>query len=379
MPDTFDNRRASARACRGLGALLLSESTQAALAWAQRGLDALAGAQVEETITLQLLLADIYTALGDDAQAEHALNTALSLIPAAARTLRISALSKLSNLARLEGNHSQAAAVGQEAIRLAEQSHDQLALGVLWGNLAIDQIYLGEWAASLASHHKALGLAKQLGNVAEQIRLTGNLGSLYRDLGDDETVHDYLLTALEQARAHKTLRENVLYIQCTLADFHLRRNEVGSAVVALEDATQLAADLAIKPLLPYIESFWALAYLAQGQIELAAAAVAKGLALARELDYAHPIAICLRTKGQVLLAQGECEAALDSFARSADLLTDDPFEGARTKLEWARALITSGDRVHARRLLTETSLIFERLDAQREMVIARGMLLAEQE
>src|SRR5262245_47063994 len=113
------------------------------------------------------------------------------------------------------------------------------------------------------------------------------LGSLYRDLGDDEVAARYLFGAVRQARERKTLREIVLYIQCTVADFHLRRHEVEPATVALTEATTLASELQIKPLQPYILSFWVLAHLAQGQIDEAQVAATEALVLARELDNPH--------------------------------------------------------------------------------------------
>jgi tetratricopeptide (TPR) repeat protein len=375
LPDTPDNRRTEARTCRALGALLRSEASQEALYWVQRGLALLEDNKGEEAVSLNLLLADIHTKLGNIAQAGEALDAALPMIPSLG-PLRIDALTQLSNLARLQGNHAQAVRDGLEAIRLAEQIQDNFALGILWGNLGIDQIYLGEWEASLASQQNALALARQLGNVVEQIRLASNLGSLYCDLGDDETAARYLFAALEQARHQKTLQEDLLYIQCMLTDFHLRRNEVTQAMAALEEATALANALQIRPLQPYIHNFWALAHLAQWQIDQAEAAVTAALALALEIDNPHTEGTCLRTKGQVLLARGEHAEALTAFARSAGLFANDPYGAARTRLEWARALLAGGANTQAMQLLAEAGAVFERLGAQREMAIVRSMSLA---
>ncbi|MCL4861743.1 MAG: CHAT domain-containing protein [Caldilineaceae bacterium] len=376
LPDTTANRKTRARVCRLMGALLRSEAGQEAISWVQRGLTLLDDEQGEEAASLHLLLADIYTKLGDDVQARQSLDFAVAMMPPTLSSLRIDALIQLSNLARLQGDHAQAVSNGQEAIRLAEQSHDYLALGILWGNLAIDQIYLGEWHASQNSHQRALALAEQMGDVAEQIRLTSNLGSLYRDLGDDEAASRYLFAALEQARNHKTLQEDLLYIQCTLADYHLRRNEVTQAMAALQEATSLANELQIIPLQPYIQSFWALAYLGQGEVDQAQAAATQALALAHGVENPHTLGTCLRTQGQVLLARGAYAEALDAFAHSAELLADDPYEAARTKLEWGRTL-ASGANAQAAQLLAEAGAVFERLGARREAAMIRELIIED--
>jgi hypothetical protein len=67
--------------------------------------------------------------------------------------------------------------------------------------------------------------------------------------------------------------------------------------------------------------------------------------------------------GQVQLALGHTDTALEVFAQSKELLADEPYELARTMTAWGAALCAAGDD-QGIALLQESIEIYANLGAQ---------------
>ena len=91
--------------------------------------------------------------------------------------------------------------------------------------------------------------------------------------------------------------------------------------------------------------------------------------------------VSLRVLGQAQIANGQPDLAMASFEQSLALLADrDPYEAARTKMEWGACLRLSGDATQAERgtaLLSEARDAFQRLGARGELARTEEMLNLE--
>jgi hypothetical protein len=120
--------------------------------------------------------------------------------------------------------------------------------------------------------------------------------------------------------------------------------------------------------------------LAEGHLQEARAQIERSLKLAREMELVPEEGMSLRVLGQVLLDSGQSEAAVEAFAQSLSLLeAKDPYEAARTRLEWGRALISErevpGSSIRqGATLLQEARETFERLGAKRDLAVVDELL-----
>ena len=75
--------------------------------------------------------------------------------------------------------------------------------GTLYGNLGVLFRSLGEYQKAKEYHEKALAIATQIGDRKEEGKLYGNLGLVFRSLGEyqkaKETIFLYSKTFIDQA------------------------------------------------------------------------------------------------------------------------------------------------------------------------------------
>ena len=150
-------------------------------------------------------------------------------------------------------------------------------------------------------------------------------------------------------------------------DLYLRQGEAERAAPLLAEAESLALEADAKDQLPEIYRGRALVRLAGQDRRSALEDAERSVKLAQELRMDPEAGMSLRVKGQVLLAGGQDEPALAAFERSLSLLTDDPYESARTKATWGRALVSIGDVDEGRALLQEASLSLQGLGAKQDL------------
>ena len=102
--------------------------------------------------------------------------------------------------------------------------------------------------------------------------------------------------------------------------------------------------------------------------------------LARELGMELEEGMSQRILGQALLANEQPKPALSALERSLSLLADqDPYEAARTKIQWGQVLV-SGLEVpcsssgQGTAMLQEAREAFEKLGAKRDLATVNGLL-----
>ncbi|MET1232041.1 MAG: adenylate/guanylate cyclase domain-containing protein [Candidatus Limnocylindrales bacterium] len=116
--------------------------------------------------------------------------------------------------------------------------------------------------------------------------------------------------------------------------------------------------------------------LAMGDIETARTAVEELELIAPEFDQQPFMAAALTARGQLLLEQGQHAEAMPILAQAWRLWQeiDLPYESARARVLYGRALLADGDEVTARRDLRAARAVFERLGASLDLQQVRQLL-----
>jgi tetratricopeptide (TPR) repeat protein len=110
------------------------------------------------------------------------------------------ALSHLGRTYNFLGEHQQAFAYHEQALRIARELGDQHGEGRALSHLGADHQELGDAHTAIAYHEQYLAIARNLGDQHGQGRALGNLGVTYRDLGDARTAMKYCEQYLAIAR-----------------------------------------------------------------------------------------------------------------------------------------------------------------------------------
>lgn len=369
-PDSPERRDHIARICRGMGELLESEDPQAALAWLQRGLAALGEANPLEEALLHRRLSAVSIITGQHDQAQAALGRCLRLLPPGADVLRADVLVNLGVSACATGDLRAGREHFTRALAVYERHGNLWREAMIRQNLGVLATIAGDWPAAAEEYRRGLALAEQLDSPDRRADLSLNLGVIAIKRGDYAEAAGLFAQSMALAERH-SLRETIVYVQTNLATLAVAQQQWGLVAEPLVRAERLAHELEIQGELPEIYRGWALLHIARGDLGAARRAVDQALEVARRLDDPLAEGMARRVEGQLLLAAGQPAAALAAFAASLALLEDDPYEAARTRAAWGRALI-SADPAQAQALLAEARATFERLGARGDLAALEG-------
>jgi tetratricopeptide (TPR) repeat protein len=365
--------------CEGMGDLLQHESPREALDWLRRGLEELAGANGPAEATLHITMGDVLRGMGNYDAAVHSLQRGLDLRPQGPDPWRARALINLGLIYSVKGDLEQAQDHYLRALEISQQLGDRWKMVDIRMNLAMAARIAGEWERAACQYQEALELARQLGGMRQQAQIALNLGVLYTKRGEHELAARHLAHCLEIVDT-RGMKVGLVFCRSNLGDLHLRRGDLAAAANALAEAERLALETDTKYLLPEISRRWAEVHLAEGHPQEAQAQIERSLKLAREIELVPEEGMSLRVLAQVLLDNDQPEAAVEAFAQSLSLLeAKDPYEAARTRLEWGRALISEPEAPGSSTrqgitLLQEARATFERLGAQHDLAAVDELL-----
>jgi tRNA A-37 threonylcarbamoyl transferase component Bud32/tetratricopeptide (TPR) repeat protein len=376
LPESQEIRLLRARACRGMSELLEPEAPKEALVWVRRGLDELASADVMEEAALYLRQGSALIAIGDNVAALTALKESLRLLPETPTDWRASVLMSMGVVYCSQGDIERGKACHMQALEIYEQFGNIRGMISIRHNLGIEMEIAGNWVGAAHEYQQALDLTEQLGSVGHRTDLELSLGILQTKRGNSMAALAHLSRCLELGQ-HYGLSEYIAACQASLADLWIRLADWEQAEISLAEADRLAHALDTKYQLPEIEREWAQLRLAQGDQAAALRHAERSVALARELDSDLDQGIGLRVLGQVLLADNQYAEGMGTYSKSLAILSSrDPYEAARTRVQWGTALRISADDDQALALIHEARAAFQALGAQHDLQIVNHILQA---
>jgi tetratricopeptide (TPR) repeat protein len=372
-------RELRARACLGLGDLRQHDSLMAALAWLERGLQELANDDSSIRAELLIKIGTVSMALGKHQVALQAVQQSLDLLPKTANTLRMRALITEGAIYSSQGNVALGHLHTLEALRIAEDLHDHFRLLSILSNSGLENGILGQWKDAEADFLRALGIAQQIGSLTEEAKLANNLGVLYTDMGRLDEALPYLARAQELAK-NLDLHDFLPFVLTSLGDLCIRREDWRAAEEALAGAEEAAQRPGTD--YPLAEAYFLRSHVlrATGHTREAIVLAQRAVDLAHELDLTQEEGKAWRALGQALLADGQTGKAGEAFQSSLDFLAgQNAYEAARTKVQWALALLHAADRAAVQRglaMLHEASAVFAECGAERDLASVDRILNA---
>lgn len=374
LPDSPSTRELIARACRGVGESLQYESPQDALVWLHRGLDELAAVSGPEEAALHIDIGRVQIGRSEYAAALSALEQGLSLLPEGPSQWRASALGNMGLILCAQGHIEQGKELYRRALEISEQLHDYWRIVAWRHNLGIEMETAGDWQGASVEYREASELAERLGSISHQTELTLSLGILYTKQGNIEDAVACLARCIELARRHD-LNEHLVHGLSSLADLRVRLGEWDVAEGLLNEAEQLSSRIGTKYQLPEIYRGCAQVRFAQGQMQAAMDYAERSIALARELDLDIDEGMSLRVLGLALHANRQQEQTVVAFEKGLSILAErDPYEAARTKVEWAKCFKAMGDTERGLALMREAQATFRKLGARRDLADVERLL-----
>jgi DNA-binding NtrC family response regulator len=239
--------------------------------------------------------------------------------------------------------------------RYAETGLPLLNLGVVYQKN-------GEWQRSLQHYREADRVFRQVADPLGTTRVTiglGNIARLQRRFADAERA---FAEALDNARTQSARREEVLALEF-LGELEFDRERPEAALARYGEALALAERVAPEgDLVVELERRRAEALGTAGRLEEAERSLERAMRLARASEDRLEFAAAHRVAGQLAMAGGRRELAIERWREAAKLLTDcrERFELGKTCLALGRVVT---DPIEARRHLYRASALFGELEA----------------
>jgi serine/threonine protein kinase/tetratricopeptide (TPR) repeat protein len=374
LPDSPQVRELYARACRGMGDLLRDQSPDEALDWLRRGLDKLAETNPQEQAALYLKMSTAQMYMGDFEAALSAVQKGQSLLPPGPHWLGVGALVNQGMIYANQGDPQRASEVLTRALEMSRQLNNHYQTLVILNNLGVCLMMSGDWSGTVDTYRQGLDIAEQLGSLVYQVLLGNNLGLIRARQGDYDSAWQHFSSSLHLARSNDLSRYQISS-HVGLADLHLRQGEAEAATPLLDEAERLALEIKARGKLPDIYAGQARLRLAQEEAQAARDDAERAVNVARELGMDFEEGVSLRVLGRALLAAGQFEPALETFERSlAILVSQDPYEAARTQAAWGAALIAGENVEQGTSLLQEAQATFTDLGAKRDLAAVEQAL-----
>lgn len=367
LPESLTVQQRRLQVFLDLGILLEFDAPDEALRWLHHGLDAVSENDKIIRGSFYRRLGSVLIEKNDLDDAKDALNQSLSLLPVRATVLRADIFLNLGIVKCQQGRLLEGKEYFRRVLALYQEAHND------WGSIGVHQNIAnimdirGEWSAAIAELKDAQELAEKVGHVIRQNELKLNWGILETRRGDFQSARSMLSDSLALAQKHN-FRSNTVRALSSLADLEIRLANLDAAERALQEAEQVARKLGNKSELSEIYRTKAQIYLARGTLPKATTEAQKAVKAARALNDPLAEGMSRRILAQVLFATQDAEKGLRAFKQSLKLLdSEDPYEAARTKMEWGRALLQIGHNDQGRAMLLQARAEFERLGAKYDL------------
>ncbi|MET0384598.1 MAG: AAA family ATPase, partial [Polyangiales bacterium] len=263
----------------------------------------------------------------------------------------------LAYLCSITGRFKTGLEHGTLAVQLLAEAHDgPEALGIALSNLALNQLWLGDWRAALASAEQADALGRQTNSLRVRSMAANTAGSVYAYIEEWESAVQATTRGLEAGRDPFTLMQALWiagWAQSGSGKTEHARELLEHVVTQLErhgmrawtaHAVVILADNCLRT----------------GEAPRALALASRALELARTTDDVSCVGWALRAHGQAALALDQRALARTSLDQSLAVFerVQAPLDIAKSLVELARLAQVEGDAARARAELTRAAELF---------------------
>ncbi len=309
------------------------------------------------------LLAEL-RALAERGRHREVLTRLQTLDPDAVATRTAFALLAAEAHGRL-GEYAEAERWASAALTIARmrgERHAELRATNYRGAIALER---GDVRVAEQHVAEALGLARALGDHAAEARCLNNLGIIANLQGHPQaalTSYQLALAAYQQAGLARGIVETHHNIGISWRDI----GDYRGALEATEEAARLAGRLSDEGLIALVVAGRAELHLVLGDPELAAAELARAVAIYERLSQPVGLAEVWRLQAAVARARGDLASAL-ALLRRATSIASGPGSAhtlAEIERDFGSALMAAGEAAEARAAWQRAVALYRRLGAQ---------------
>ncbi|MFO7674849.1 MAG: sigma 54-interacting transcriptional regulator [bacterium] len=336
-----------------------AESAQRALAAARAS-----GEPSDEAMAYRAM-ATVAQAKGEYAKARESFEKAIAASEAAGdREGRYGALQGLANVSYAQGRHLEALGFERQCLELADRPEQAAAVQM---NIGLTLHGLGRLEESAGHYYRAMAICEEHGFALLSVA-RHNLGILYLTRNRLDEAADIFSQVVAEERRNPT---EPAFLGCALMNLGVTHERSGNHAAAERAYTESAAILertGRKDMLANLYGNIASLAVAEGRLDRARDYVERSYRLADELDLRPEQGDAWAIRARVRSEEGDAAGAKAAFEQAIGLLADNPESDklARTRLEYAKHLVATGEPGKAGPLLRQA------LEAFRNLTVVTG-------
>lgn len=266
-----------------------------------------------------------------------------------------------------DGNYQEAARAYQEALQVCRETGMRQREGLILHNLGRVLEHTAPWSEALATQEQVVAIARELGDLAMEGGALSTLAMLHEDLGRLEDARAIRLRAeaVLSASGHTRLLVFILHNEVCFAADHGYQEDIPRLEVQLEKLLKAADSPFLRAILL---SALAYSFLAKGALQKAEESSEESVRLLRRLGYGRLEPVELGTLAKITGLRGNGTLARERFQEALDLQRkrSAPDVQAGTLLAWAKL---------ERRMQTDPMMVFMLLDEAEALVASNKLWL----
>ena len=228
------------------------------------------------------------------------------------------ALRHIGNVARLQGNYSQALTLFTNSLSAGESAHDRMCIAFAKNGLGNVYQSTSEFALALECYHDAHSLFEKVGNRERMASTLGNIGNMYLNLSEYSLAIDYLQQALtidEELGRTSGIAANL----GNIAILYWNLQEYDQALEYMKRALALYEQLGYQEGIAVNLGNIGVVYSDRGEYQLALEYLQKTVAMFETLGRKDGVAIFLGNIGAAYKHLGQYASALENHSRALQL------------------------------------------------------------
>jgi tetratricopeptide (TPR) repeat protein len=375
-PSTPGKTPKLAELCRKTAAVYERRSEyEVAFEWLNKGLNYLEGDDVTiEAARIYLLGTGIYRRLGQNDEAVNWCNQSLQIASQIETREGQQAVGRAYfNLGGIEyrrGDLDKSAAFCLESLEVYQRIDDIVGQARAYTNLGAAYSDMGEWGQAVDTYNRSLAINQRIGDIQRQGFLANNLANVHLYRGElDQAASLFNQSNEIWKRTGSPLPDAVTL--SNLAQVYIYQGNWEGARESLSRSQAIFKEIESDVFMPELERRWGELLPKRGDLDQALAHVKVSIEMATAQETRLEMGMSLRVLGEVYLARGEHDAALEALNQSLATLNElnSDYEAAKAILSLTRLELAMG-RDADWDGLEDAIQTFQKLDAQRDLAEA---------
>ncbi|HSE40441.1 MAG TPA: tetratricopeptide repeat protein, partial [Acidobacteriota bacterium] len=222
-----------------------------------------------------------------------------------------------SNALRQKGNYSQALAIAELAVTIAEQIQNQAAKAQALNDVGVVHYYQNDYQAALEDHKKSLAIRQSLNENIGIAQSLNNIGRVYFEQDENDLALENFQKALQLSETNRN-QQGIADSLHNLGRFHVYQGKYDLALDENQKSLKIREDAGDKAGMAECLRYIARVYFHEADYQTALEYYSRSLSISQSIDDRFQIAAVLSLIGSVHQSRSDYARALEYHQKALE-------------------------------------------------------------